>query len=169
MSSINGYFIMIMAASLAICLTAGGEIPLSQLNNSTGENNSDIIKLYEQSANDGNQDDWNANNLDDNNDDAPAITYLGGDLSEIEDTLTSPLDNYAYLGSYDSRTVASYGNGTMELFNMMDNNLGLGLDGTLQKTHNAALYSRGSELLTIDEITSFSGYDLLGNQYSSRR
>lgn len=94
---------------------------------------------------------------------------LGDDFIDLGDTDALDLGNYAYLGSYDSRTVASYGNNNLSLSNMMENSLWSSLDGTLQKTHNTAMYSDGSELLSIYEITAFSGYDLLGNQYSSRK
>lgn len=94
-----------------------------------------------------------------------------GDL-EIDIDFTDPADtfeNFAYLGTYDKRGVANFGNKNLDLTTFMNNNLEFDTDGSIKKTQFRALYSNGSELLNIDEVSSFYGYDQLGNKYSSRK
>lgn len=74
----------------------------------------------------------------------------------------------ASVSSYDQHDVASWGNGAMGLLNNMQTGLTLTEDGSVLKSRKITLFSYGSELMQIGDISSLSGRDTLGNEFDSQ-
>ncbi len=74
----------------------------------------------------------------------------------------------ASVSSYDQHNVASWGNGAMGLLNNMQTGLILTEEGSVLKSRKITMFSYGSELMQIGDISSLSGRDTLGNEFSSQ-
>ncbi len=87
-----------------------------------------------------------------------SFLYLDEGIPELSDI--------SYISSQDVQNIASYGNGPMSLFSGMDTSLVFGEDGTLEKSRKTSLFSAGSELMEINEISWLSGQDSFGNDFN---
>jgi hypothetical protein len=73
-----------------------------------------------------------------------------------------PLEIY----SIDTQNIASYGDGTMGLFNNMETSLSYGEDGFLEKSRKTSLLTFGTERMDIFEASNLTGIDEVGNIYN---
>lgn len=74
----------------------------------------------------------------------------------------------ASVSSFDQHNVISFGNGAMGLLNNMETGLTLTEDGSVLKSRKIAMFSYGSDLMQIGDISSLSARDTLGNEFSSQ-
>ncbi len=90
-------------------------------------------------------------------------------LDTITDSnsLTPTTDSLWSVGSFDKHSVASFSNGAMGLSNDMETYLTPQEDGSVLKSRKITMISFGSELMTIGDISSFTGQDMLGNEFGT--
>lgn len=100
-------------------------------------------------------------------DEDPTDSTTAIDIERIIDpTIFRDAGHIAYMGSFDKRTVSSYSDGSMALGNQMESAFEMAENG-ITKTHKAITISYGSELLQMEEISKFAGYDTFGNEFSA--
>ena len=87
-------------------------------------------------------------------------------LNTISDTIPAT-GSIASVGSIDKHSVVSYGNGPMGLASNLETELTQTDDGSVLKSRNLAMLSYGSELMNINEFSSLSGTDTLGNEFGT--
>lgn len=88
-------------------------------------------------------------------------------LNTISDTIPAT-GSIASFGSIDKHSVASYGNGPMGLASNLETELTQTDDGSVLKSRNLAMLSYGSELMNMNDFSSLSGTDTLGNEFSTQ-
>jgi len=76
------------------------------------------------------------------------------------------MDRPLEIHSIDTQNIASYGNGTMGLFNNMETSLSYGEDGFLEKSRKTSLLTFGTEMMDIFEASNLTGIDEIGNIYN---
>ena len=74
----------------------------------------------------------------------------------------------ASIGSFDKYGVASFGNGPMGLSSGLQTGLTQTDDVSVLKSRNLAMLSYGSELMNINDFSSLTGTDTLGNQFGTQ-
>jgi len=74
----------------------------------------------------------------------------------------------ASVGSFDKHSVFSYGNGPMGLASNLETGLTQTDDGSVLKSRNLAMLSYGSELMNINDFSSLTGTDTLGDQFGTQ-
>ena len=84
----------------------------------------------------------------------------------IEPSIIRDSGNIAYMGSFDKRIISSYSDGSVGLGDQMQNAFEL-VDSKISKTRKTTTISYGSDLLEIEEISNFAGYDISGNKFSA--
>ena len=91
-------------------------------------------------------------------------------LNTILDTngLTPATGSIASVGSIDKYGVVSFGNGPMGLASDLQTGLTQNNDGSVLKSRNLAMLSYGSELLNLNEFSSLTGSDTLGNEFGTQ-
>jgi hypothetical protein len=91
-------------------------------------------------------------------------------LNTILDTnsLTPATGSIASVGSLDKYGVVSFGNGPMGLASDLQTSLTQTNDGSVLKSRNLAMLSYGSELLNLNEFSSLTGSDTLGNEFGTQ-
>jgi hypothetical protein len=91
-------------------------------------------------------------------------------LNTILDTnsLTPATGSIASVGSLDKYGVESFGNGPMGLASDLQTSLTQTNDGSVLKSRNLAMLSYGSELLNLNEFSSLTGSDTLGNEFGTQ-
>jgi hypothetical protein len=88
-------------------------------------------------------------------------------LNTISDTnsLIPIIGSIASVGSFDKHSVFSYGNGPMGLASNLETGLTQTNDGSILKSRNLAMLSYGSDLMNINDFSSLTGTDTLGNEF----
>jgi hypothetical protein len=109
-------------------------------------------------------------------DDSISMAFIDDDLIDlpqtidieniIEPSIIRDSGNIAYIGSFDKRIISSYSDGSMGLGDQMQNAFEL-VDSKISKTRKTTTISYGSDLLEIEEISNFAGYDISGNKFSA--
>jgi hypothetical protein len=92
---------------------------------------------------------------------------LGCCDSDTTSSLTPVTGSIASIGSFDKYGIASFGNGPMGLASDLQTSLTQADDGSILKSRNLALVSYGSELLNLNEFSSLTSTDTLGNEFST--
>lgn len=74
-----------------------------------------------------------------------------------------------FINSQDMQNIASFSNGPMGLWSKLNTSITFGDDGSMQKTRNSGLFSYGSELMEINEMSwlTLTDKDELGIEYYS--
>ncbi len=143
---------ILLISSLAIDVVSGQDSPS---NNTTKSDEDDGIELI---------------------DDSISMAFIDDDLIDlpqtidieniIEPSIIRDSGNIAYMGSFDKRIINSYSDGSMGLGDQMQNAFEL-VDSEISKTRKTTTISYGSDLLEIEEISNFAGYDISGNKFSA--
>jgi len=91
-------------------------------------------------------------------------------LNTISDTntLIPATSSIASIGSFDKYGVSSFGNGPMGLATNLETGLTQTNDGSVLKSRNLAMLSYGSELMNINDFSSLTGTDTLGNEFGTQ-
>jgi hypothetical protein len=91
-------------------------------------------------------------------------------FNTISDTnsLIPATGSIASVGSFDKYGVASFGNGPMGLASNLQTGLTQTNDGSVLKSRNLAMLSYGSELMNINDFSSLTGTDTLGNEFGTQ-
>jgi hypothetical protein len=104
--------------------------------------------------------------------DSDSIGDIGtlNNLNTISDanSLIPATGSIASVGSFDKHSVVSYGNGPMGLASNLETGLTQTDDGSVLKSRNLAMLSYGSELMNINDFSSLSGTDTLGNEFGTQ-
>lgn len=82
-------------------------------------------------------------------------------------SLTPATDSIWSVGSFDKHSVASFSNGAMGLSNDLETYLTPQEDGSILKSRKISMISFGSELMTVGDLSSFTGSDSLGNEFGT--
>jgi hypothetical protein len=101
--------------------------------------------------------DADGTNIDTTINDFNTITDMTGQVSA---------GKIASITSLDKRFITSFGDGEMGLINNMKTDLSLDTDGSILKSRKVAMFSYGSDLMNIGDISGFSGRDIQGNEFS---
>jgi hypothetical protein len=93
---------------------------------------------------------------------------INPNLISEANSLMPTAGSIASVGSIDKYSVASFGNGPMGLATDLETGLTLGEDGSILKSRNLAMLSYGSELMNINDFSSLTGRDTLGNEFGAQ-